>query len=133
MSITEIETALRAVQVHPTAQRIAVCQYVLNSHEHPTAETVKKAVDKNFPKISLATVYNTLNTLVHVGLVKAINFPHSGKVVFDRNTSFHHHFIDEESGELTDIDSDQVHIEHELPNNFAVDTVEVFLRGKKSN
>ena len=40
-------------------------------------------MDEVFPKISLATVYNTLNALVDAGLVKPVKIPNTGKVVYD--------------------------------------------------
>lgn len=131
-SISDIELILKDAGVKPTAQRIAVCQHVLSEHaDHPTAEAVKASVDETFPKISLATVYNTLNTLVKVGLLRAIRFPHSGKVVFDHNTAAHHHFIDASDGSLTDIDIDSVTVNHALPSQYHVDEVEVFLKGHR--
>ena len=60
----EIEDRLSRSGVQPTAQRIAIAQYVLCEAEHPTADDVKAWTDLNFPKLSLATVYNTLNVLV---------------------------------------------------------------------
>src|SRR5262249_26897232 len=64
----EIENRLNEHGVQPTAQRIAICRYVLCEADHPTAEDVKKWADANFPKMSLATVYNTLGILVAAGL-----------------------------------------------------------------
>lgn len=128
-SISDIESILVEAGIKPTAQRIAVCQYVLQNADHPTAEDVKDSVDAVFPKISLATVYNTLNTLVKVGLLKAIRFPHSEKVIFDCNTSRHHHFFDESDGTLIDLDANSVSVDYELPDNYQVEEVEVFIKG----
>ena len=49
-----------------TPQRLAVYQYLKSTREHPSAETIYKALQPNYPTMSLATVYKTLI------LVKAI-------------------------------------------------------------
>lgn len=128
--ILAITKLLEEAGIKATAQRIAVCQYVLGPADHPTAEEVKSAVDQVFPKISLATVYNTLNTLVEAGLLKAVKSPDSDKVLFDFNTKDHYHFVDGESGRLIDLDPMLVDIQHSLPEEFKVDSVEVFIMGK---
>ena len=111
----EIEQRLRDVGIQPTAQRIAICQYALMQSDHASVEEVKTWVDGHFPKVSLATVYNTLNLLVDAGLLKAIRLPESDKVRYDSNVSTHCHFLDEGSGELEDLDPGQVTIESHLP------------------
>ena len=129
LSPNEIEARLLEVGVHPTAQRIAICRYVLCQAEHPTAEQVKDWADKNFPKLSLATVYNTLHILVQAGLLRELRFPHSEKVIYDNNVSPHHHFLDEESGELFDLPPDEVAVSPKLKSLFEVKQVDVLLRG----
>ena len=116
--------------LNPTAQRIAVFDYVVNDSDHPTPEEVKSAVDKVFPKISLATVYNTLNALVEKKLVHPVKLPHSGKVVYDANTTKHYHFIDESQGILMDIEPASVQIDVDLPANFEVSDIDVFIKGE---
>jgi Fur family iron response transcriptional regulator len=110
LSPHEVEARLIASGVQPTAQRIAICRYVLCQADHPTADKVKDWADRNFPKMSLATVYNTLGILVKAGLLKELRLPHSDKVIYDNNTSLHHHFLDESSGELFDLAPDEVEI-----------------------
>ncbi|MCB0272798.1 MAG: transcriptional repressor, partial [Bdellovibrionales bacterium] len=100
----EIKERLSQAGINPTAQRIAICRYILCEADHPTADQVKAWADQNFPMVSRATVYNTLNTLVEAGLVKEVRIGDSTKVQFDANTKHHYHFYDETSGKLMDID-----------------------------
>ncbi len=130
LSPGEIESTLEKAGVQPTAQRIAICRYVLCQAEHPTAEDVKNWADKNFPKMSLATVYNTLNLLVKAGLLKEVRFPHSEKAIYDNNLSIHHHFLDEGSGEIFDLNPEEVKVESKLKGKFEVKQVEVLFRGR---
>lgn len=131
-STAEVEALLRARQIQPTAQRLAVCSHMLNNSNHPTVEEVKTWLDGNSPKMSLATVYNTLNILVEAGLVKAIRFPHLDKVAFDNNTATHHHFVDDETGEIVDIPAKALTIRPRIGSRFNIDSVEVTLRGTRN-
>lgn len=132
LTAAEIERKLVAAGIQPTAQRIAICRYVLCESDHPTAEQVKAWADKNFPKLSLATVYNTLRTLVDGKLLREYRFPHSEKVIYDSYTEFHYHFLDEKTGDLYDVDPAGLNIESKLGKGVSIDSVEVLLRGKLS-
>jgi Fe2+ or Zn2+ uptake regulation protein len=95
--------------IQPSAQRVAVAEYVLNTDEHPPADLVWKRVTARFPYVSRATVYNTLNLLVEKGLLRTLNIAENS-VVFDPNVETHHHFIDEETGAIHDIAWDKVQV-----------------------
>jgi Fur family iron response transcriptional regulator len=130
LSTEEIQAKLQAAGVQPTLQRIAICKYVLCEANHPTAEQVKEWAEKNLEKISQATVYNTLNTLVDVGLLRIFKFPHSEKVIYDNNTHDHYHFLDENSGNLYDIEPKDISINLEIPPKFVVNSMEIILKGQ---
>ncbi|PIP83700.1 MAG: Fur family transcriptional regulator [Elusimicrobia bacterium CG_4_9_14_3_um_filter_62_55] len=131
LSPAEIERRLEDANVRPTAQRIAVARYVLCEADHPTADAVKAWADANFPKMSLATVYNTLGILVKAGLLKEMRLPHTGKTVYDDNISDHYHFVDEKTGKLYDLDETQVQVASKLDGGFKVTGVDLVLRGEK--
>ena len=122
---------LEKVGVQPTAQRIAIYQYVMNQGDHPTAEEIKTWADDNFPKMSLATIYNTLRILVEANLLKEFKLPHSSKVVYDNNIREHHHFLDDETGQLIDLDPSLIQLQPKLVREFEVNAVHVLLRGKR--
>lgn len=126
----EIEKALVEKKIQPTAQRIAICRYVLCEADHPTADQVKEWADKNFPKISLATVYNTLNILVEAGLLLEVKLDHTDKVMYDNNIVHHHHFLDEESGKLFDIDPADIEVSANLKKKFKIRDIKLVLRGR---
>ncbi|HEV7867596.1 MAG TPA: transcriptional repressor [Chthoniobacteraceae bacterium] len=56
-----------------TEQRRVVYDAVMDQRDHPTAVEVFMRVKGRMPSISLATVYNCLDTLTGCGLVKAVN------------------------------------------------------------
>ena len=59
----------------------------------------------------------------------ALKLSHSDKVIYDNNVDNHYHFLDEETGELIDIESSQINFQHTLDDKFKVKDVDVLLRG----
>ena len=115
----------------PTAQRVAVAEYVLHTMEHPSADKVWAGVKENFPMISRATVYNTLNLFVEKGLLRALHLA-PDSVLFDPNTERHHHFIDEATGQIYDIAWDQIEVSSTKPlPDFEVTDYQVVMRGRR--
>lgn len=127
----EIELRLKAANIQPTAQRLAICKFVLCEADHPTAEDVKVWADKNLPKISLATVYNTLNSMVEAGLLREVRFPHQESSIFDCNVSDHFHFLDEETGTIIDLDPSEVEVKIKPGSQFQVRSTDLLIRGRK--
>jgi Fur family iron response transcriptional regulator len=98
----EVQQKLRKKGIRPSAHRLAVAEYVLDTTDHPSAEQVLARVRDRFPLLSRATVYNTLNLFVEKGLLRELVLS-EGKVVFDPKLERHHHFIDDETGEIEDV------------------------------
>lgn len=73
-----------------TPQRIAVYNFLKSTKEHPSAETIYKALIEDYPTMSLATVYKTLKVLVEVGLVQELNVG-EGNFRYDGMTTAHPH------------------------------------------
>ncbi len=93
---------LREHGIQPSAQRVAVADYVLRAKDHPSADQIWHGVRAGFPMLSRATVYNTLNLFVEKGLIREFILA-EGKLVYDPNLERHHHFIDEGTGAIHDI------------------------------
>lgn len=115
-----------------TPQREVVFNVLLKKRDHPTADEVYARVRHEMPTISLATVYNCLETLVQCHLVRAVNFER-GPTRYCPNLHPHAHFHDEETGETLDVDLppellDQV--KRVLPPNYDASSVEIIFRGK---
>ena len=123
---------LEQVGIQPSAQRVAVADYVLGTTEHPSADKVWASVQESFPMISRATVYNTLNLFVEKGLLRELVLA-EGKVVFDPKLSPHHHFIDDETQGIVDIPWDALQVKHvDALRGFDVREYQVVLRGRRS-
>ena len=117
--------------VQPSAQRLAVARYVLATAEHPSADQVWHKVRARLPMLSRATVYNTLNLFVEKGLLRELVLA-EGRVVFDPKLDRHHHFIDDETGAISDVPWEAVRVAkvHALPE-LDVREYSVVMRGRK--
>ena len=124
--------ALTEHGIQPSAQRVAVADYVLYTTDHPSADQVWAAVKRSFPMLSRATVYNTLNLFTEKGLLRELVLA-EGKVVFDPKLDPHHHFLDEDTGEIVDVPWSALDVRrvHRL-SGFDVREYQVVMRGKKS-
>ncbi len=117
--------------IQPTPQRIALAECILEETSHPTADQVWERVRSSCPTISRATVYNTLNLFVEKGILKA-QVLREGTVVFDPFTAAHHHFIDEETGQIVDIPWDAVRVEGSASlDGLEVREFQVVMRGRR--
>jgi Fe2+ or Zn2+ uptake regulation protein len=122
---------LRQCDIHPTPQRIAVVKYVLKGGKHPSADEVLSYARKKCPTVSRATVYNTLNLLVKKGLLR-IQTIKEGAVVFDANIGRHHHFIDDETGEIYDIPWEDLEVKGKKAlRGFEIHEYQVILHGRR--
>jgi Fur family iron response transcriptional regulator len=93
--------------VLPTAQRVDIALVMLARPQHLSAEQIIAAIRAGGLKISKATVYNTLNLFRERGLVRTVDVDPT-RQFYDSSTSAHHHFYNEDTGELTDIAPESV-------------------------
>ena len=75
-----------------TPQRLAVLRCLFEASDHPSPEAVFRRVREELHSISLATIYNTLDSLEAKGLVSRVMLQFDAKR-YDANRSPHHHLI----------------------------------------
>jgi Fe2+ or Zn2+ uptake regulation protein len=100
-----VRRALAASGCRYTAQRAAVLDYLERVKTHPTAEEVYRAVRRQQPRISLATVYKALEALVEARLATKLTNG-DGSARYDCRVEDHYHLRDLESGEIRDLPLD---------------------------
>ena len=101
---------LRSSGLRPTKQRLKICEVLFNREKtfHFTINDVAKSISEQLnEKISLATVYNTIHAFKDKGYLKEISI-NSDKSYYDTNITNHHHFLDEETNELLDLDDNDI-------------------------
>jgi Fe2+ or Zn2+ uptake regulation protein len=129
---TPLADALRAHGIQPSAQRLAVAEYVLRTQDHPSADEVLARVRGRVPMISRATVYNTLNLFVEKGLLRQFVLA-EGRLVFDPHVEPHHHFVDDDSGTIVDVPWDALEVKRvEKLQGLDVKEYQVVLRGRRA-
>ena len=112
-----------------TPQRRQVYEVLMDKRDHPTATEVFLRAQKRMPSISLATVYNCLETMVGSGLVKAVHVDRE-PTRFCANLREHGHFHCTECGRISDIEFSDAHEkEWKLPSGFLVTQHDLSLRG----
>ncbi|MEE9552540.1 MAG: transcriptional repressor [Gammaproteobacteria bacterium] len=117
--------------INPTAQRVEIAKVLLARQQHMSAGQVLARVNKRKAVASKATVYNTLKLFAEKGLVRQLIIE-SDKVFYDSNTALHHHFYNEDTGMLQDIDADKMVITNlpKLPEGTVNSGVDVIIRVK---
>jgi len=125
-----ITSRLQSSGLRPTPKRIAIGSLLFDGTDrHVTADDVAILARKSGVRVSLATVYNTLNQFVAAGMMKRITLD-TDRTYFDTNVSDHHHLFFEENGVLHDIPGDTIKVEGlpPIPTGSKVRSVEVVVR-----
>jgi len=95
---------LRARDCRITPQRLALLELLFNSIDHPSAGQLHDQLKLQFPTMSLATVYKTLNLLKEMGEIREINFG-NGDNRYDAIKPFSHaHLICTQCHSIIDAD-----------------------------
>lgn len=132
----EIVNKLRFSKLRPTKQRIRIAEFLFKREKtfHFTVEKLNKIICKkdNVEKISLATIYNTIDAFKKAGYVKEI-LTNNNTSYFDTNVSSHHHFYDDETNELTDINYNEIEVAKvpHAPKGKKIKDVEVIISLQK--
>ena len=121
---------LKQASLRPTRQRLALAHLLFNQGDrHVTPEQLHREAGLAAIKVSLATIYNTLNQFTEAGLLREVTVS-PGETYFDTNTGAHHHFYHVGSGKLSDIHGDSIRISGlpALPEGASVARVDVIVR-----
>ncbi len=125
-----LNACLAKTGLRTTPQRRHVYYVLLETRDHPTADEVFLRAKHEMPEISLATVYNCLDTLVQCGLVRQVVHERGAKR-YCSNMMEHHHFYCDDCGGTYDIKPDPAiaspHVE--LPPGFSVRHFEIVFQG----
>tara|TARA_Y100000590_G_scaffold341269_1_gene389372 strand:- start:869 stop:1285 length:417 start_codon:yes stop_codon:yes gene_type:complete len=128
---------LRTSGLRPTKQRIQICKVLFDKEEtfHFTIQDLSKLLISKFNKrISLATVYNTVHAFKKKGYLKEISI-NSDKSYYDTNVTNHHHFFNESTNQLIDLnnkDVGKIKIKKNIPGK-KITSVEVLVKIANNN
>jgi len=97
----ELITIFRKNGFKVTSQRLAICKFILNRKDHPTAEQIYQGLIKNHPTISLGTIYKTLHLLKEIGLIQELGF-NEGSIRYDPDMDLHINMVCYKCGKIYD-------------------------------
>jgi Fur family peroxide stress response transcriptional regulator len=84
-------------------QRERILALLRSTETHPTANWIYSKLRKEFPDLSMGTVYRNIGVLIQQGLINRIDFG-STFDRFDANTTPHYHFICERCDSIIDLE-----------------------------
>lgn len=88
-------------------QRESIKALLKERKDHPTADMVYTDIRKDYPNISLGTVYRNLSLLSELGEIKKL-VTGDGADRYDADISPHNHFICTRCGSVIDLDMEDV-------------------------
>ena len=128
----DLAEALHRAGQKVTPQREAVFSVLLDKRDHPTVDEVFQRTRERMPGVSLATVYNCLETFVGCGLVRQVNHERES-TRYCPNLAPHAHFRDAATGRVHDIELPPAILQSLrsiLPPGFDSEAIEVSFHGR---
>jgi Fur family ferric uptake transcriptional regulator len=97
-----------------TEQRRVIAQVIEGAEDHPDVEELYRRASAIDPRISLSTVYRTLNLFEEAGLVTKHDFK-DGRARFEPIPDEHHdHLIDIRTGKVIEFRNEEIEAIQEL-------------------
>ena len=129
MNQKQMAELLSSRGVRPTAQRLAVYDYLYRHRTHPSAEIVYDALVKQHPTFSRTTVYNSLHALVKAGLVLELAMDTEERH-YDADVALHGHFHCRNCGGIADFTLDEALVQQLMPDGFLVEGQGIYFSGR---
>lgn len=132
LSKREVAELLRSKGINPTSQRVEIAHFIYQKPQHLSAEEILSYLNKEYEKVSQATVYNTLKLFVEKNVVRELIFS-SDRIYYDSNTTIHHHFLDLETGKIYDIPACLVttpQLNNNELGNIEVEEINILIKGR---
>ena len=104
----EFERRLRESGIRLTGPRLIIAKILSGARDHPDVDELHKRVKKIEPRISLATLYRTLQLFEKLGIVEKHSFG-SARAHYESGMHRHHdHFINVKSGKVIEFSSPEI-------------------------
>ena len=126
--LEELTKTLQEKGLSLSHQRLKVLEYLSSHNNHPTVEEIYQSLQKEIPTLSKATVYNTLKTLVEIGVVKELQIENN-EARYDIITDFHGHFKCQQCGKIYNFDIDINDKAFSGLNHFMIKQQDVYFKG----
>lgn len=108
VQIETLEQQCATSGMRMTEQRRIIAQVIEKAHDHPDVEELYRRASAVDPKISLSTVYRTVNLFEEAGLVSRLDFK-DGRARFELIPDEHHdHLIDIRTGKVIEFRNEEI-------------------------
>jgi len=117
-----------------TPQRIAILEAINSLDNHPSAENIIEFIKKNYPNISVGTVYKVLDSFVENKLLQKVK-TESGTMRFDPLLNRHHHLYCETSDRIEDYEDEKLdelisdYFQKKGIKNFNIQNIQLHITG----
>ena len=131
LTAAELSARLRSEGYRVTSQRLAVYEALARSGAHLTPERMLEHVREQHPSMSLNTVYEVLETLTRLGVIRRADVS-AGPRRYDANVAPHHHLVCRSCGMQADVPCDDVAgscLQPPAPAGFEVEEAQVAFIG----
>lgn len=102
MEQQKVAQVLQEHGIRPTLQRMEIANILFQKNRHLTAASLSDKVNQAYPKVSRASIFNTIKLFEEKGLLKRMEISEQ-ETYYDSNIKPHHHLIDKEKKEIHDI------------------------------
>lgn len=99
--LDHFEKTCKSAGLKVTQQRLEIYRALLESSDHPSAESLYRRLENRLPTLSLDTVYRTLATFEKYNLVHRLETKES-QARFEPLGVRHHHFLCDRCGSVVD-------------------------------
>lgn len=103
----QLRAKFHAAGLRLTRQRQTIYRELTGRYDHPDVDMLFRAVQPKLRKISVFTVYRTMNVLEEAGLVWRVT-TWKGHARYDGHVVAHAHFLCERCGKIMDIEAGDV-------------------------
>ncbi len=129
MALMDHAKLLQERGVRPTAQRLAVYEYLLTHRTHPSADAIYEALLPQYPSFSRTTIYNSVKALMQAGLIRVVTID-PFEQHFDGDAADHGHCRCEQCGTLIDFTFPADRLAEYVPDGFTVARQDLFFTGR---
>ena len=126
---------LKEAGLKATPQRLAIYES-MRKLGHASVDMVIEDLKDSFPSLTVATIYNVLESFVNTGLLTR-RFSSNNKMYFDVNVYEHAHFYDQDENSYMDFHDPELvrlvmdYLSTKKIDKFNVKTVDIQLVGRK--
>lgn len=100
--VMEAYKRLKEHHIGRTQPRVAILEYLMSHHTHPSVDTIYKDLSSANPKLSRTTVYNTVKLLSERGAVTLLSIDEHN-ICVDGETKPHAHLLCKQCGKIIDV------------------------------